>query len=195
MPKELKQRMQDYFQTVWSLNHGIDIHEVRLRALWWSVFKTGKFNLVWRHSRSFPKSCAGMFLCIFTEKSYNCRYSKRLRRDAWSCCRCISKRISALLGNIWYIKATLSLTFITFVMEAWKSCRIIWLWLFSVSVARKSSSLCIQISLEQLLEGTRFSNFTPSSENVNKPHTNLLATTWSWKLNCWRQNACTETFS
>ncbi|CRL03811.1 CLUMA_CG016538, isoform A [Clunio marinus] len=27
MPKELKQRMQDYFQTVWSLNHGIDIHE------------------------------------------------------------------------------------------------------------------------------------------------------------------------
>lgn len=29
MPKELKQRMQDYFQTVWSLNHGIDIHEVK----------------------------------------------------------------------------------------------------------------------------------------------------------------------
>lgn len=29
MPKELKQRMQDYFQTMWSLNHGIDIYEVR----------------------------------------------------------------------------------------------------------------------------------------------------------------------
>lgn len=28
VPKELKQRMQDYFQTMWSLNHGIDIHEV-----------------------------------------------------------------------------------------------------------------------------------------------------------------------
>ncbi|KAK9729885.1 DDE superfamily endonuclease [Popillia japonica] len=28
IPKELKQRMQDYFQTMWSLNHGIDIHEV-----------------------------------------------------------------------------------------------------------------------------------------------------------------------
>lgn len=28
MPKELKQRMQDYFQTIWSLNHGIDIYEV-----------------------------------------------------------------------------------------------------------------------------------------------------------------------
>ncbi|KAG5679270.1 hypothetical protein PVAND_008850 [Polypedilum vanderplanki] len=27
MPKELKQRMQDYFQTVWSMNHGIDINE------------------------------------------------------------------------------------------------------------------------------------------------------------------------
>lgn len=28
MPIELKQRMQDYFQTMWSLNHGIDIYEV-----------------------------------------------------------------------------------------------------------------------------------------------------------------------
>lgn len=28
VPTELKQRMQDYFQTMWSLNHGIDIHEV-----------------------------------------------------------------------------------------------------------------------------------------------------------------------
>ncbi|XP_065155223.1 potassium voltage-gated channel subfamily H member 8-like isoform X3 [Atheta coriaria] len=27
IPKELKHRMQDYFQTMWSLNHGIDIHE------------------------------------------------------------------------------------------------------------------------------------------------------------------------
>ncbi|XP_063239033.1 potassium voltage-gated channel subfamily H member 8 [Bacillus rossius redtenbacheri] len=27
IPKEMKQRMQDYFQTMWSLNHGIDIHE------------------------------------------------------------------------------------------------------------------------------------------------------------------------
>lgn len=30
VPKELKQRMQDYFQTMWSLNHGIDIHEVNI---------------------------------------------------------------------------------------------------------------------------------------------------------------------
>lgn len=28
MPSELKQRMQDYFQTMWSLNHGIDVYEV-----------------------------------------------------------------------------------------------------------------------------------------------------------------------
>ncbi|XP_026672820.1 potassium voltage-gated channel subfamily H member 8 isoform X2 [Ceratina calcarata] len=27
IPDELKQRMQDYFQTMWSLNHGIDIYE------------------------------------------------------------------------------------------------------------------------------------------------------------------------
>ncbi|XP_034945688.1 potassium voltage-gated channel subfamily H member 8 [Chelonus insularis] len=27
IPDQLKQRMQDYFQTTWSLNHGIDIHE------------------------------------------------------------------------------------------------------------------------------------------------------------------------
>lgn len=31
VPKELKQRMQDYFQTMWSLNHGIDIHEVNMK--------------------------------------------------------------------------------------------------------------------------------------------------------------------
>lgn len=30
VPKNLKQRMQDYFQTMWSLNHGIDPTEVCL---------------------------------------------------------------------------------------------------------------------------------------------------------------------
>ena len=29
VPKQLKRRMQDYFQTMWSLNHGIDPVEVR----------------------------------------------------------------------------------------------------------------------------------------------------------------------
>ena len=28
VPKQLKRRMQDYFQTMWSLNHGIDPVEV-----------------------------------------------------------------------------------------------------------------------------------------------------------------------
>ena len=28
IPAELKQRVEDYFQTMWSLNHGIDPHEV-----------------------------------------------------------------------------------------------------------------------------------------------------------------------
>lgn len=31
IPDKLKQRMQDYFQTTWSLNHGIDIHEVNIQ--------------------------------------------------------------------------------------------------------------------------------------------------------------------
>ncbi|CAH0554611.1 unnamed protein product [Brassicogethes aeneus] len=33
IPKELKQRMQDYFQTMWSLNHGIDIHDFLFQTL------------------------------------------------------------------------------------------------------------------------------------------------------------------
>ena len=28
IPRHLKQRMQEYFQTMWSLNSGIDVHEV-----------------------------------------------------------------------------------------------------------------------------------------------------------------------
>nr|XP_053646489.1 potassium voltage-gated channel subfamily H member 8-like [Cherax quadricarinatus] len=32
IPKELRQRMQDYFQTMWSLNQGIDIHEVSTKS-------------------------------------------------------------------------------------------------------------------------------------------------------------------
>lgn len=32
VPKELKGRMEDYFQTMWSLNHGLDIHEVGIRG-------------------------------------------------------------------------------------------------------------------------------------------------------------------
>ena len=31
VPKQLKQRMQDYFQTVWSINHGIDVSQVSSR--------------------------------------------------------------------------------------------------------------------------------------------------------------------
>lgn len=30
IPKLLKQRMQEYFQTTWSLNSGIDVHEVTI---------------------------------------------------------------------------------------------------------------------------------------------------------------------
>lgn len=33
VPKQLKQRMQDYFHTMWSLNHGIDPVEVSCRLI------------------------------------------------------------------------------------------------------------------------------------------------------------------
>lgn len=35
MPSELKQRMQDYFQTMWSLNHGIDMYEVSMCSIFY----------------------------------------------------------------------------------------------------------------------------------------------------------------
>jgi len=33
VPRQLKQRMQEYFQTMWSLNSGIDVREVDCRRL------------------------------------------------------------------------------------------------------------------------------------------------------------------
>lgn len=33
IPNELKQRVEDYFQTMWALNHGIDPHEVNLTLI------------------------------------------------------------------------------------------------------------------------------------------------------------------
>ena len=41
LPKNLKQRMQDYFQTMWSLNHGIDPIEVTVIAK--HIFKGGLY--------------------------------------------------------------------------------------------------------------------------------------------------------
>ena len=35
IPKELKQRMQDYFQTMWSMNQGMDFHEVSKKCFWY----------------------------------------------------------------------------------------------------------------------------------------------------------------
>lgn len=31
IPKPLKQRMQEYFQTMWSINNGIETNEVRIK--------------------------------------------------------------------------------------------------------------------------------------------------------------------
>lgn len=54
VPSELKHRMQDYFQTMWSLNHGIDIHEVLNHgvSVLGSVFKKIKKPLI-KNSRIF----------------------------------------------------------------------------------------------------------------------------------------------
>ena len=41
VPKQLKQRMQDYFQSVWSINHGIDVTEV----IWFCVVFCGEILL------------------------------------------------------------------------------------------------------------------------------------------------------
>lgn len=52
MPKQLKQRMQDYFQSVWSINNGIDVTEV-------------KFNLVLLFTFTCFYSMAGCSLIQF----------------------------------------------------------------------------------------------------------------------------------
>ena len=53
IPKEMQQRMQDYFQTMWSLNHGIDIHEVRERGVLWLHQLTYALTLFCFHQSCF----------------------------------------------------------------------------------------------------------------------------------------------
>jgi len=45
IPEELKQRMQDYFQTMWSLNHGIDVHEVKKYIVLWFILIKKYYNI------------------------------------------------------------------------------------------------------------------------------------------------------
>ena len=45
VPKHLKQRMQDYFHTMWSLNHGIDPVEVGRSVLLLSTAKCISLSL------------------------------------------------------------------------------------------------------------------------------------------------------
>lgn len=64
MPKELKQRMQDYFQTMWSLNHGIDIYEVKFTiTLSFKFFPTLQHNFpdFERVSRGIAWRCVDAF--------------------------------------------------------------------------------------------------------------------------------------
>lgn len=72
IPEELKQRMQDYFQTMWSLNHGIDIHEVNIIKLLLSLFYHRPFITPWltrvhvfRPWNNFQRSCEEMFRCTY----------------------------------------------------------------------------------------------------------------------------------
>lgn len=39
LPQQLKQRMLEYFQTTWSVNNGIDSHEVKLFCFIISILK------------------------------------------------------------------------------------------------------------------------------------------------------------
>lgn len=46
IPEELKQRMQDYFQTMWSLNHGIDIEEVSFAECYTGLIRMRETMLI-----------------------------------------------------------------------------------------------------------------------------------------------------
>lgn len=67
VPKELKQRMQDYFQTLWSLNHGIDINEIlrgfpeELRGGWCHYDFLIDSLIIFYNSRCFHAFAQGNF--------------------------------------------------------------------------------------------------------------------------------------
>lgn len=80
MPNELKQRMQDYFQTMWSLNHGIDIYEVICDAM------PQRMDLLelFYHSYGFR-----FWLSDFSD------FERISRRTAWRCVDASASRNSA----------------------------------------------------------------------------------------------------
>lgn len=71
MPSELKQRMQDYFQTMWSLNHGIDMYEVSTFHMQQLFCTTVKFEAKMKVS-----STLNMFLSYFNYLTW--RHQKQL---------------------------------------------------------------------------------------------------------------------
>ena len=60
VPKALKQKMQDYFQTVWSINHGIDPSQV--------TKDSNSDRYISRCWQIIRKSCVGTFRCICTRR-------------------------------------------------------------------------------------------------------------------------------
>lgn len=59
MPKDIKQRMQDYFQTMWSLNHGIDIYEVNNKTFSFRI-NINSINIsLYQILKEFPEELRG----------------------------------------------------------------------------------------------------------------------------------------
>jgi len=125
VPKNLKTRMQDYFQTMWSLNHGIDPHEVSPKQYIFELTKKLAFsNRFWRITR---RNYEGMFPYICIEKFSVCPFLKRPLKAVENFCRSKSKRIFARQMNFSFIKAMLYTIFIIYVMDPWKFYKMEWL--------------------------------------------------------------------
>jgi hypothetical protein len=134
VPKELKQRMQDYFQTLWSLNHGIDINEIlrgfpeELRGgglafnhpIIQTVTRTDKFITL-----NIPLQ---MFPCTCTKRYFSCQFLRPLQLVALNYYRCTLKQIFVRPGNFWFTKGTRLIISIISRMVLWRLFRTLWLW-------------------------------------------------------------------
>lgn len=60
LPRQLKQRMLEYFQTTWSVNNGIDVNEVRVSLVLFNFFFIYFFTFT-THIKHYPR-CWGMLL-------------------------------------------------------------------------------------------------------------------------------------
>ena len=125
VPKNLKMRMQDYFQTMWSLNHGIDPTEVSQYYAKYRMNVIGVFFYrFWRITR---RNYEGMCPYICIEKFSVYPFLKRPLKAVENFCRSKSKRIFARLMNFLFIKAMLYTISIIYAMDPWKFYKMEWL--------------------------------------------------------------------